>query len=105
MPHSKLLKGHVTYYTIALYFVEFILITKSKWERNIVRSKITVKTMLLIRFFYFYLEYMYTNSPFFNFSPGSIFLRCQLITWQKAYMSNLGILLVYLWLYCTIKIK
>ena len=69
---------------------------KAKWERNIVRSKITVKTMLLIRFFYFYLEYMYTNSPFFNFSPGSIFLRCQLITWQKAYMSNLGILLVYL---------
>ena len=70
---------------------------KAKWERNIVRFKITVKTMLLIRFFYFYLEYMYTNSPFFNFSPGSIFLRCQLITWQKAYMSNLGALFVYLW--------
>ena len=53
MPHSKHLKGHVTYYTIALYFVEFILITKSKWERIIVRSKIT---MLLIRLFYFDLE-------------------------------------------------
>ena len=32
MPHSKHLKGHVTYYTIALYFVEFSLITKSKLE-------------------------------------------------------------------------
>ena len=40
MPYSTHLKGHVTYYTIALYFVEFSLITKSKWERNIVRSKI-----------------------------------------------------------------
>ena len=31
-------------------FVEFILITKSKWERNIVCSKITIQTMLLTRF-------------------------------------------------------
>ena len=59
MPHSKHLKGHVTYYTIALYFVEFSLITKSKWERNIVRSKIAIQTMLLTyltNLFYFYVE-------------------------------------------------
>ena len=42
MPQSKHLKGLVTYYTIAMYFVEFSLITKSKWERNIVRSKIAI---------------------------------------------------------------
>ena len=35
MPHSEQLKGHVTYDTIALYFVESSLITKSIWERSI----------------------------------------------------------------------
>ena len=73
MPHSKHFEGHVTYHTIALYFVEVSLITKLKWERNIVWSKIAIRTMLLTRFFYFYVELTYINSPFFDFLPGSIF--------------------------------
>ena len=61
MPHCKHLKGHATYYTIALYFVEFSLITKSKWERNIVRSKIAIQTTLLTRFFNDVLIYIFSN--------------------------------------------
>ena len=69
MPHSEHLKGHVTYDTIVLYFVESSLITKSIWERSIYPS----------------------------FSLSLCACRCLLITWQIVYMSDLGVLLVYLW--------
>ena len=69
MPHSEHLKGHVTYDTIFLYFVESSLITKSIWERSIYPS----------------------------FSHSLYAFRCLLITWQIVYMSDLGVLLVYLW--------
>ena len=65
----KHLKGHVNFFTIALYLVEFSLITKSIWERNIVRFKITIQTMLLTRFFYFYWNKLH------KFPTSSIFLQ------------------------------
>ena len=43
MPHSEHLKGHVTYSTIVLYFVEFSLITKSKWAEILFGLKLQLK--------------------------------------------------------------
>ena len=48
MPQCDHLKGHVTYYTIVLYYVEFSLITKSKWVREIVWSKFAIQISLLL---------------------------------------------------------
>jgi len=67
VPHSKHLKGHVTYYTITLHFVEFSLITKLKWERiflvqncnsnNVINSFLLLLCGINLHKF-----------PFFNFS-------------------------------------
>ena len=100
MPHSKYLKGHVTYYSIALlYFVE-----KSKRERNIVRSKIAIQTMLLTRFFNFYAEKIYINSrPLLPFSS-----RLHILTVSTDYLAKRvhvqsRNIIVYLWSLCNYK--